>query len=148
MVVRRLPRRVWMKPAPELAFAFLPRTYGCRLPFSRTRVQHPLRSSTIELPSAVIESGAYMVNSMHSNPLVRAVATCQAFRASITCLSRATPSPRTPKFALGRGSPRETIRAQPAYSHRSSTNRVNRVDSRSVSPLDDESSLTPSPRTP
>ena len=64
-----------------------------------TWVQYSLGSSTIELSSILVEPDAYSPNSISSNTLARAAAPYQAFRDSITCLSRATRfPPKTPNY--------------------------------------------------
>ena len=67
----------------------------------RTRAKHSLDSSTIELLSILAESGAYSPNSTCSNTLTRSSAPYETFRESITCLSRATRSRRTPYWRSG-----------------------------------------------
>ena len=66
---------------------------GSRFRFSRTGVQPPPGSSTIELPSAFAESGAYPPDRENY----------QALRDSAPCLSRAATLPKATKLELGRG---------------------------------------------
>ena len=106
------------------------------LRFSRARAQHSLGSSTIELSSTFAESSAY-------SPSSTCFGTLSAFpRQYHLCLSRATRPPRDTKLAFGRGAPVEIVQTQPSC-HRSRTNRLSRVDSQLVSPLEGKSSLTP-----
>ena len=65
---------------------------GSRFRFSCTGVQPSPGSSTIELPSAFAESGAYPPDRKH-----------QALRDSAPCLSRAATLPKATKLELGRG---------------------------------------------
>ena len=65
---------------------------GSRFRFSRTGVQPSPGSSTIELPSAFAESGAYPPDKNY-----------QALRDSAPCLSRAATLPKATKLELGRG---------------------------------------------
>ena len=98
---------------------------GSLLSFSRTRVQHFVGSSTIELPSILAESGGYSPSSTCSNTVVPAAAPIR--------LS----APEGHRAALG-----ETVQTQPSC-HRVSTNRLRRVYSQLVSLLEGESGLTP-----
>ena len=105
---------------------------GFTTPLARRRSIYPLSSPNLVLT-------AYSPDSTCSNTLARATAPHQAFRDSITCLSHATRSRRTPYWRSGEA---HLVQPQPSC-HRLSTNRLTWVDSQLVSPREGESGLTP-----
>ena len=94
-------------------------------------------SSTIELPSAFAESGAY-------HPIER----YQALRKSAPCLSRAATPPEGHQIgARKRRAPWNTILSQPYRRRRVSTDRLNREGSQLTASLEGEPGPTPAGKT-
>ena len=109
---------------------------GSRFRFSRTRVQPSPGSSTIELPSAFAESGAYPPDrELPGSPR----------QCSLPLACRHPPEGHQ-VGARKRRTPEHTILSQP-YCRRVSTDRPNRESSQLTASLEGEPGLTPAGKT-
>ena len=109
---------------------------GSSLSFSRTGVQPSPGSSTIELPSAFAESGAYPPDRV------------QALRDSAPCLSRAATFPKGTKLGLRkRRAPGNTIILSQPYHRHVSTDRLSREGNQLAASLEGEPGPTPAGKT-
>ena len=109
---------------------------GSRFRFSRTRVQPSPGSSTIELPSAFAESGAYPPDREPPGSLQQC---------SLPLACRHPPEGRQ-IGARKRRTPENTILSQP-YCRRVSTDRSDRKGSQLAAPLEGEPGPTPAGKT-
>ena len=108
--------------------------------------QHSPGSSTIEMPSALAESGFYSPDRGCHSALARAAAPYQASRNSAACLSCATFSQRHQIGAWEEVHRVDNILNQPSR-RRVSTNRLNHVHMQLVISLKGESHPTPAGKT-
>ena len=118
---------------------------GPRLWFPRTRLQHSPSSSTIELPPALAESGAYLYDRA-AKVRLRILRCPTAFRNSALCLSRATISRAALNWSSEEAHLAKTIPNQ-RNRRRVSTYWLNREDSQSAVFREGDYSPTPAGKT-